>query len=113
MTTALRAGLWLVMTVAALATAVGCASGGEASASCAGLVTYENRDYLPTVDVDFTAGERLGTATVPECDDAPNDPGVTIPEGTTTAYAVKGVDPAEAIAVGDTPAEARLMEIHR
>ncbi|MFF0090772.1 DUF6281 family protein [Streptomyces canus] len=105
----------LVMTVAMLAVVVGCSSGdpsgGEAAASCAGVVTHENRDYLPSQDEDFTVGERLGTARIPECDDTPNDPDVAIPEDTTNAYLVEGRDPAEAIAVGDSPASARLVEI--
>ncbi|MET9787100.1 DUF6281 family protein [Streptomyces canus] len=105
----------LVMTVAMLAVVLGCSpggdSGGEAAASCAGVVTYENRDYLPTQDEDFTVGERLGTARIAECDDTPNDPDVAIPEGTTDAYLVEGRVPAEAIAVGDSPASARLVEI--
>lgn len=101
----------LFMTVAMLAVVAGCSSGGEATASCAGVVRYENRDYLPAQDKDFTVGERLGTARIPECDDTPDDPEVAIPEGTTDAHAVAGRDPAEAIAVGDSPAGARLMEI--
>ncbi|MDQ0763492.1 DUF6281 family protein [Streptomyces canus] len=108
MTTALR-----ILAVALLAAVAGCTSGGEAASSCAGVVTFENRDYLPTEKTGFTVGERLGTATIAECDDTPGDPGVTIAEGTTGAYAVDGVDPAEAIAVGDSPGEAILMDLHR
>ncbi|WP_369171973.1 DUF6281 family protein [Streptomyces sp. R28] len=111
MTNALRARLQLALTVTILAAAAGCASGGEAASSCAGLVTYDNRGYLPTTDMDFTVGERLGTVTIVECDDTPNDPGVTVPEGRTGAYTVEGSDPADAIAVGDSPAEARLMQV--
>ncbi|MFE3034694.1 DUF6281 family protein [Streptomyces canus] len=106
MTTAAR----LVMTVAMLAVVVGCSSGGETAASCSGVVTYGNRDYLPAQDEDFTVGERLGTARIPECDDTPGEPEAAIPAGTTAAYAVAGRDPAEAIAVGDSRAGARLME---
>jgi len=113
MSTALRAGRRLVMTLAVLTAALGCGSGGEAAASCAGLVVYEDRDYLPTPDEEFTVGEPLGTASIPECDDTPNDDGVAVPADTTTAYTVAGRDPADAIAVGDTPADARLMEIDR
>ncbi|MDH6516885.1 hypothetical protein M2163_006135 [Streptomyces sp. SAI-135] len=79
----------LVMTVATLMVVLGCSSGGEAAGSCAGVVTYEDRDYLPT----------------------PGDDEVAVAEGTTGAYLVEGRDPAEAIAVGDTPSGARLMEI--
>ena len=105
----------LVMTVAMLAVVLGCSSGdpsrGGAAVSCAAVVTFENRDYLPTRDEDFTVGERLGTARIAECDDTPNDPDVAIPEGTTNAYLVEGRDPAEAVAVGDSPVSARLVEI--
>ncbi|MGK3937404.1 DUF6281 family protein [Streptomyces caeruleatus] len=100
----------LVMAVAMLTVVLGCSSGGEVAGSCAGVVTYEDRDYLPTRDEDFTVGERLGIARVPECDDTPNDPGAALAEGTANAYLVEGRDPAEAIAVGDTPAGATLME---
>ncbi|MFF7164944.1 DUF6281 family protein [Streptomyces sp. NPDC008086] len=110
MTTVLRAGSRLATAVTILAAAAGCASGGEAASSCAGLVTYDNRGYLPAADMAFTVGERLGTATIVECDDTPNDPGVTIPEGSTGAYTVEGSDPADAIAVGDTPAGATLVK---
>ncbi|WP_406219411.1 DUF6281 family protein [Streptomyces canus] len=107
----------LVMTVAMLAVVVGCSSGdpsgGGAAVSCAGVVTFENRDYLPTQKTGFTVGQRLGTATIAECDDTPGAPGDTIAEGTTGAYAIDGVDPAEAIAVGDSPGEATLMDILR
>ncbi|WP_052424504.1 DUF6281 family protein [Streptomyces fulvoviolaceus] len=89
----------------------GCTSDGEASASCSGVVTYENRDHPPTDKAGFTVGERLGTATIVACDDSPED-GEGRPEGKTSAYAVEGADPAEAIAVGDTPHAARLIEMH-
>ncbi|CAM5280374.1 DUF6281 family protein [Streptomyces chartreusis] len=98
--------------------ASGCGEGGAtepdgtAAASCAYMVTYADRTYLGTADTDFTVGKKLGTATVPECDDTPNDPEGAVPEGRVTAYAVEGTDPAVAIAVGDTPAEATLMKVH-
>ncbi|MDL5203456.1 DUF6281 family protein [Streptomyces sp. ALI-76-A] len=115
MTTYPRTGRRLLPVTAALfACAVACSpadGGGSSSASCAHLVTYENRTYLGTGDGDFTVGGRLGTATVPECDDTPNDPGDSVPRGETPAYAVEGMDPAVAIAVGDTPAEATLMKV--
>ncbi|WP_031477774.1 DUF6281 family protein [Streptomyces bicolor] len=115
MTTALQAGRRLIMTSLLLATAVGCAAsggaGGAAEASCAYLVTYDGRSYLDVANVDFTVGEKLGTATVPGCDDTPNDPGDTVAERRITAYEVEGMDPAVAIAVGDTPAEVTLMKV--
>ena len=54
-----------------LTVVLGCSSGGEVEGSCAGVVTYGDRDCLPTRDEDFTVGERLGPARVPECDDTP------------------------------------------
>lgn len=102
----------VLLVTAAVLTAAGCtgASGGvSGDASCSGLVTYDGRDYLPTEKSVFTVGGRLGTATVAECDDTPNDPEAGIPESTTGAYAIEGVAPTEAIAVGDTPAEAAPM----
>ena len=87
----------LVMAVAMLTVVLGCSSGGssggEAAGSCAGVVTHENRDYLPTQDEDFTVGERLGTARIPECDDTPNDPEAAIPDGTTNAYSSRAGTP--------------------
>ncbi|MFF7274382.1 DUF6281 family protein [Streptomyces griseorubiginosus] len=109
MTTALR-----VLAFVLLAALTGCGPGeesGEAASSCAGAVRYENRVYLPAGEIGFTVGERLGTAEIPECDDTPGDSEVAIPHGTTGAYAVEGREPAEAIAVGDTAAGARLMEV--
>lgn len=113
MTTALRAGRRLVMASLLLAAAaVGCAGpGGAGEASCAYLVTYGSRTYLDIANVDFTVGEKLGTATVATCDDTPNDAGDTVPEDRVTAYEVEGTDPVVAIAVGDTPAEASLMRL--
>ncbi|MDO0912230.1 DUF6281 family protein [Streptomyces sp. DT2A-34] len=112
MTTALRTGRRLVMASLLIAAAVGCAgSGGASEASCAYLVTYDSRTYLDVANVDFTVGEKLGTATIPECDDTPNTPGDTVPERTITAYEVEGMDPAVTIAVGDTAAEAILMQV--
>ncbi|MGW6790293.1 DUF6281 family protein [Streptomyces chartreusis] len=92
--------------------AAGCTEpGGSAESVCAYVVTYADRTYLDTAETDFTVGKKLGTATVPECDDTPNDPEGAVPEGRVTAYAVEGTDPAVAIAVGDTPAEATLMKV--
>jgi len=109
MTTALR-----VLAFVLLAAVAGCGPAeehGQAASSCAGTVRYENRVYLPAGEIAFTVGERLGNAEIPECDDTPGDSEVTIPRGTTGAYAVQGRKPAEAIAVGDTAAAARLMEV--
>ncbi|MFC8346310.1 DUF6281 family protein [Streptomyces sp. NPDC057280] len=109
--TTIRCGAML-MTAAMLALA-GCTESDGGSASCAGLVTYDSRGYLPTAKSVFEVGERLGTATIEECDDTPDDSGDGIPESRTGAYRIKGVDPAEGIAVGDSPADAAPMAVHR
>ncbi|MFF5495056.1 DUF6281 family protein [Streptomyces aquilus] len=106
----------LVTAAAALMAAGACTAAdteSEGSASCAGLVTYDSRGYLPTEKSVFTVGERLGTATIEECDDTPNDSGDGVPESRTGAYRIEGVDPAEGIAVGDSAADAAPMAVHR
>ncbi|WP_217209254.1 DUF6281 family protein [Streptomyces sp. AC550_RSS872] len=128
MTTALRAGRRLLMTSLLLAAAAaGCAgpdgagpdgagpdgAGVTAEASCAYVVTYDGRTYLDVVNVDFTVGEKLGTATVQECDDTPDDAGDEVPERRVAAYEVEGADPAVTIAVGDTRASATLMKVRK
>ncbi|WP_406414408.1 DUF6281 family protein [Streptomyces sp. NBC_01614] len=118
MRTTLRSGRRLLMAALLLGTAVGCTEtggaepGGAAEASCAYVVTYGNRSYQDVANTDFTVGKKLGTATIPACDDTPNDPPDAIGEQRITAYAVEGTDPAAAIAVGDTPAGAILMKAH-
>lgn len=54
--------------------AVACTSesssdGGERVASCAYRVIYQDRTYRDVANVEFRAGEKLGPATVPPCDD--------------------------------------------
>lgn len=116
MRTTLRSGRRLLMAALLLSTAVGCTEtggaepGGAAEASCAYVVTYASRSYQDVANTDFTVGKKLGTATIPACDDTPNDPPDAIGEQRITAYAVEGTDPAVAIAVGDTPAGAILMK---
>ncbi|MFH0522414.1 DUF6281 family protein [Streptomyces sp. M41] len=115
MTTALPAGSRLLMASLLLATAVGCAepgaTGAAAEASCAYVVSYDSRTYQDVANVDFTVGGKLGTATVLACDDTPHDPGGSVPEQRITAYQIDGMDPSVAVAVGDTPAEARLVKV--
>ncbi|MGW7046038.1 DUF6281 family protein [Streptomyces avermitilis] len=81
---------------------VACTSsgGGESASSCAYLVEYQNRTYTDAQARDFTLGDKLGAATLPPCDDTPNDDsdGRTTPTST-AAYAIEGVDPRIAIAL--------------
>jgi hypothetical protein len=71
--------------------------GGGAAASCAMLVEYDGHNYLGTaVEGTPVAGESLGTATIPPC----NDTGgalPTIPAEQVGVTAVQGVPPRIAI----------------
>jgi hypothetical protein len=75
---------------------------GEGASSCAYIALYEGRRYFGHGAADFETGEHLGTAVLPACDDTggypDDDPGE--PERRVPAYAIKGVDPAVAIAIG-------------
>ncbi|MET9904480.1 DUF6281 family protein [Streptomyces sp. NPDC006446] len=108
----------LLLAAAALSVSVACASpgdgdGGSSESVCAFLVDYQNREYSDVANVDFTVGDKLGPATLPPCDDTPNDDddGRAAPSST-TAYAVEGLDPSIAIAVGEEPSEARLVVVY-
>ncbi|WP_320777696.1 DUF6281 family protein [Streptomyces sp. CRN 30] len=93
----------LAAVAAAVLTATACTAsgggGGEAAASCAITATYGGRTYTDATGPDFTLGAALGTAEFPPCLDTPNDPDTTPAHEPTTAYAVVGSDPREAIAV--------------
>ncbi|MFD5449386.1 DUF6281 family protein [Streptomyces sp. NPDC003470] len=106
---------WSMTLAAVMVSAVACTEGsrvdGDASASCAFRILYQDRAYRDVANVEFTVGRRLGAATEPACDDTGGDqadePGTTV-----TAYEVDGVPPRVAIAVGDTPGEARFVAVY-
>ncbi|MGX1887796.1 DUF6281 family protein [Streptomyces sp. NPDC055287] len=108
--------VWMLLAAATATLSVGCASSssdnGDSASSCAFLVEYEKRRYVGTDNTDISVGEELGAATRPPCDDTPNDDsdGRT-KASSTTAYAVEGVDPILAVAVGDAPGDVRLVVI--
>ncbi|MEU2584795.1 DUF6281 family protein [Streptomyces avermitilis] len=94
--------VWMLLTAFLVTMSVACTSsdGGASASSCAYLVEYQNRTYSDAPASDFTPGNKLGAATLPPCDDTPNDDsdGRTTPTST-TAYAIQGVDPGIAIAL--------------
>ncbi|MGX5182730.1 DUF6281 family protein [Streptomyces avermitilis] len=94
--------VWMLSAAFLVTMSVACTSsdGGASASSCAYLVEYQNRTYAGSEARDFTLGDKLGAATLPPCDDTPNDDsdGRTTPTPT-TAYAIKGVDPGIAIAL--------------
>ncbi len=90
--------------------AVACTSesnsdGGERAASCAYRVIYQDRTYRDVANVEFTAGEKLGPATVPPCDDTGGQDEAEQAGETTTAYEVDGISPELAVAIGDAPGD--------
>ncbi|MFF3303595.1 DUF6281 family protein [Streptomyces sp. NPDC002908] len=93
----------VVLVVTAAGCSAGNSGGAEGEASCAVEFTYQGRTYKDVVHADFTVTGKLGTATMPPCDDTGGD-GETVEDGTTeTAYGVEGVAPEVAIAVGSSP----------
>ncbi|GHD23266.1 DUF6281 family protein [Streptomyces galbus] len=99
-------------------TAVGCGSkgsegvGANSESVCASDVIYEGRTYIRLSDVEFTAGQKLGTATSPPCRDT-NDQGAEVPETSENAYAVSGISPDLAIAIGSSPEQAEVFRVLR
>ncbi|MER5833424.1 DUF6281 family protein [Streptomyces sp. NPDC002130] len=85
---------------------------GEAAASCVYAVTYEGRTYRDVANVEFTVGTQLGTATQPPCDDRGGQNKGEEPSTTETAYAVDGISPTVAIAVGDAPDDVKFVAVH-
>jgi len=103
-----------VLAVAALASAT-CTSGSnstdEGSASCAYQVLYQGRTYQDVANVEFTIGEQLGEATLPPCDDTGGQDETGESGTTLTVYAVDGISPKAAVAVGETPDEAVFVAV--
>ncbi|MFI2907700.1 DUF6281 family protein [Streptomyces sp. PDY-4] len=99
-------------------TAVGCGSEGSEGAGansesvCASDVIYEGRTYIRLSNVEFKAGQKLGTATSPPCRDT-NDQGAEVPETSENAYAVSGISPDLAIAIGPSPEQAEAFRVLR
>ncbi len=82
------------------------------NATCTFGVSYEERGYIGTYpQVPFELGERIGTATIPPCNDTGeeyDDPGEPV-----AAYRVRGLEPADAIAIRRGPDdEPRLVAAH-
>lgn len=101
----------LVTATAAMSVTAGCTSsgGGTSDEVCAYRVRYEGRTYGDLAHVEFETGERIGIATVPPCPDTSDDGPAA--SGTVRAYAVRGIDPTTAIAVGNSPAHAVIAVV--
>ncbi|MFF8098757.1 DUF6281 family protein [Streptomyces sp. NPDC016640] len=99
----------MLMLTVACASESGSDGDGEQANSCAYRVLYQDRTYRDVANVEFTAGEKLGSATVLPCDDTggQNDAGQA--GETTTAYRVDGISPSVAFAVGDSLDDTTLV----
>lgn len=111
----MKASLLLAATLASLS--VGCTSvssdddtdGARPAPSCAYVIEYDGRTYLGREETDVPVGKSLGAATRPACDDTPGDGDEGEGPALMTAFAVRGVDPAVAVAVAEDPGEYRLV----
>ncbi|KUN90651.1 hypothetical protein AQJ84_39085 [Streptomyces resistomycificus] len=77
--------------------------------SCAYVVDYDGRSYLGRGETDVPVGKSLGSATRQACDDTPGDGDDGEGPALMTAFAVRGVDPAVAIAVAEDTDAYRLV----
>lgn len=93
--------------------------GGEGEASCAFAVEYDGREYIDVGTVDYTLGAEVGTARDSICvdtggseedtdDDIPSEdlPGYE-------AYAIRGVNTDDSIAVRASPGAEVSVMVHR
>jgi hypothetical protein len=112
----MKASLLLAATLASLS--VGCTSvsspdddidGARPAPSCAYVIEYDGRTYLGREETHVPVGKSLGAATRPACDDTPGDGDEGEGPALMTAFAVRGVDPAVAVAVAEDPGEYRLV----
>jgi hypothetical protein len=95
--------------VSAAACTAGSSSSDEGAASCVYQVEYQGRTYQDVANVEFTVGAKLGDATQPPCIDTGGQDEAEEPGTTETAYEVDGISPKVAIAVGDTPDDAKFV----
>lgn len=100
------------MTLSAAACTTEGSDGGEGSDSCAYRFSYRGRMYQDVANVDFAVGKRLGTATHPPCNDTGRQDQAEEPTLTETAYAVDGISPTVAIAVGSTPEDVMFLAVY-
>ncbi|MFI6639409.1 DUF6281 family protein [Streptomyces sp. NPDC050504] len=110
-----RAERSAALVVAAMVAAVGCTADGNSGAggesSCVFEVHYQGRAYRDVANVEFTVGAKLGDATKPPCDDT-GGRGDDGEAETETAYAVKGLAPEVALAVGTAPDDVVFVALH-
>ncbi len=110
--TTIRRALLTALAGVAVVCLTGCGNTGSApgdvagvphgEATCAFTVSYDGTTYIGThPSVPIELAERLGTATIPPCNDTGRDYGGPI--DTRSAYRVEGLDPNDAIAIRNGP----------
>ncbi|GAB2721284.1 DUF6281 family protein [Streptomyces bullii] len=109
-----RGPAWALVAATVASLSVGCTSQsgdepGEAAASCAYVVDHDGRRYLGREETAIPVGESLGGATRAACDDTPGDGDDGEGPVLMTAFTVRGVDPAVAIAVAEDTDRFRLV----
>lgn len=80
-------------------------AGGEVPAKCAFVVEYGGDSYSDRGEVEFELGARAGTARAVPCGDTPGEVDATAEPAVYEAYEVKGLDPADAVAIRLSPEE--------
>ncbi|WP_392957479.1 DUF6281 family protein [Streptomyces sp. LN245] len=108
---------WALLAAILVTTSVACTTssssdGGGSASSCAYRVEYEDHTYSGAEAKGFTLGDKLGAATLPPCDDTSGDDNDGQATTTsTTAYAIKGVDPSIAIALKDSSDDVIFVDV--
>ncbi|MDT0571851.1 DUF6281 family protein [Streptomyces sp. DSM 3412] len=72
---------------------------GAGVGKCAIVVEYEDEHYTDRGDVEFELGARAGQARGVPCGDTPGEVDAAAEPAVFEAYAIKGLDPADAVAV--------------
>ncbi|MEE1764830.1 DUF6281 family protein [Streptomyces sp. SP18BB07] len=84
---------------------------GEVPAKCAFVVDYGGDSYSDRGDARFELGDRAGTARAVPCGDTPGEAGATAEPAVYEAYEVKGLDPADAVAIRLSPDEEPFLVV--
>ncbi|MFB9388266.1 DUF6281 family protein [Streptomyces coeruleoprunus] len=85
-------------------------SSGRTAGACVSQFEYQGRTYRDVANIDFTVTTALGFATQASCHDTGTETAETSIKR--PAYAVKGISPEVAIAVGDSPSSAALHAVY-
>ncbi|MBE4767856.1 DUF6281 family protein [Streptomyces caniscabiei] len=86
-------------------------SGDSGAAKCALVVEYGEGEYSYRGDVEFELGAGAGEARAVPCGDTPGEVDTTAEPAEYEAYEVKGLDPADAVAVRLSPDEEPLLVV--